>query len=208
MGKEAKKGKAEDERGAAKARVRKEPEVEPVKAEARVRKSEAEAKVRKKVEGEKSKADVRQRKKVEDEKSKADVRQRKKVEDERAERAAKAKKRQRREREAEAERARTLSLKRKEREAVEQEGGEERKAQQVKKGSGKPRRQILETPSDSEEGGLSPELLAGGAGSRSLPVYASPDKLRYLCVCVCVCACFSERLFLSVLAVSRWTWRT
>ena len=193
MGKEAKKGKAEDERGAAKARVRKEPEVEPVKAEARVRKSEAEAKVRKKVEGEKSKADVRQRKKVEDE---------------RAERAAKAKKRQRREREAEAERARTLSLKRKEREAVEQEGGEERKAQQVKKGSGKPRRQILETPSDSEEGGLSPELLAGGAGSRSLPVYASPDKLRYLCVCVCVCACFSERLFLSVLAVSRWTWRT
>ena len=193
MGKEAKKGKAEDERGAAKARVRKEPEVEPVKAEARVRKSEAEAKVRKKVEGEKSKADVRQRKKVEDE---------------RAERAAKAKKRQRREREAEAERARTLSLKRKEREAVEQEGGEERKAQQVKKGSGKPRRQILETPSDSEEGGLSPELLAGGAGSRSLPVYASPDKLRYLCVCVCVCACLSERLFLSVLAVSRWTWRT
>ena len=195
MGKEAKKGKAEDERGAAKARVRKEPEVEPVKAEARVRKSEAEAKVRKKVEGEKSKADVRQRKKVEDE---------------RAERAAKAmaKKRQRREREVEAERARTLSLKRKEREAVEQEGGEERKAQQVKKGSGKTRRQILETPSDSEEGGLSPELLAGGAGSRSLPVYASPDKLRYLCVCVCESACFSERLFLSVLAVSRWTWRT
>jgi len=125
-----------------------------------------------------------------------------------------AKKRQRREREvekvreAEAERARTLSLKRKEREAVEQEGGEERKAQQVKKGSGKTRRQILETPSDSEEGGLSPELLAGGAGSRSLPVYASPGKSRYLCVCVCVCACFSERLFLSVLAVSRWTWRT
>ena len=189
MGKEAKKGKAEDERGAAKARVRKEPEVEPVKAEARVRKSEAEAKVRKKVEGEKSKADVRQRKKVEDERAEP-------------ERAAKAmaKKRQRREREvekvreAEAERARTLSLKRKKREAVEPPS--------------KTRRQILETPSDSEEGGLSPELLAGGAGSRSLPVYASPDKLRYLCVCVCVCACFSERLFLSVLAVSRWTWRT